>query len=326
MHHTLSRRRALILGAVMALVLSGCFYHQNTPWTGGSFDRPNTRTQIFRIGPYDLAGINQPGWEVKGNDVMPHPAGNVAIKGIDFRVVDGDGHHVGLHLVHLHHIVLLDRSSPDPICPEVGARFAGTGTERTPLVLPGRFAYRVDAGDVWGSTFHLHTTSATPAEDVYIEYEVQYEPITAQSDFQYTTPYFLDVTGCWSNSGSLYDVPGGGAPGSEHIASKTYTAPRNGTAVFTGGHIHAGGIDISLTRDATGEDYCTAMAHYEGTGHPSHPVFGQLHDISYCMQSSEVNAGETFTLRSRYDHQYETLKAMGIMVTHVYEPSAPVNQ
>jgi hypothetical protein len=222
--------------------------------------------------------------------------------------------------VHLHHIVLLDTSEPDAVCPSQAARFAGTGTERTPLNLIGDYAYRVDAGDVWRSTFHIHTTSATPAEDVYIEYKINYEPITASSTFKYTTPYFLDVTGCWANSASLYDVPGGGAAGSEHVASKTYTAPRDGVAVWAGGHIHAGGIDIGLTRDATGEDYCTATASYQSGGHPSHPVFGQLKDISWCWLHSEVKAGETFTLRSKYDHQFETLKAMGIMLVHVYEP------
>ena len=108
--------------------------------------------------------------------------------------------------------------------------------------------------------------------------------------------------------------------------TKTYTAQRDGIAVFAGGHIHAGGQDISLTRDATDEDYCTATATLRRDGHPSHPIFGQLHDISSCLQHSEVNAGETFTLRSRYDNEYPSLKAMGIMLSHVYEPSAPVNQ
>jgi hypothetical protein len=35
---------------------------------------------------------------------------------------------------------------------------------------------------------------------------------------------------------------------------------------------------------------------------------------------SEVNAGETFTLRSNYDNEFPVLKAMGIMLSHVYEP------
>ena len=316
----LGRGWALFAVVPLTLLLGGCWYHVNVPWSGGPINDPVV-TETFQIGPFDLAAMNTPGWEVLGNQVMPKPAGNVALKEMDFTVVDGDGNPVGLHLVHLHHIVMIDNSQPDAICPSVGARFAGTGAERTPLKLLGDYAYRVDAGDVWRSTFHIHTTSPTPAEDVYIQYEVKYEPITAESTFKYTTPYFLDVTGCWSNSGSLYDVPGGGGPGSEHVAEKTYTAPRDGIAVFTGGHIHAGGHDISLTRDATDEDYCTATASYAPGGHPNHPNLGQLQKISYCLQHSEVNAGETFTLRSRYDNEFPVLKAMGIMLSHVYEPS-----
>jgi Stress up-regulated Nod 19 len=315
------RGGALVGIAAASLVLSGClsFYHSNVPWSGGSVNDPVT-TETFRIGPYNLAPMNQPGWEVKGNQVMPRPAGNVAIKEIDFTVVDGDGNPVGLHMVHLHHIVLIDTSQPDAICPSGGARFAGTGAERTVMRLRGDYAYKVDASDVWRSTFHIHTTSDMPANDVYIQYTVKYEPITAESAFKYTTPYFLDVTGCWSNSGSLYDVPGGGGPGSEHIAQKTYTARRDGIAVWAGGHIHAGGIDISLTRDATGEDYCTATASYAPGGHPNHPRLGQLQRISDCQLHSEVKAGETFTLRSRYDNEYPVPKSMGIMLAHVHEP------
>jgi hypothetical protein len=316
-----SRGRIVIVLVACALLLSGCWYHKNVPWSGGSTNDPVT-TETFRIGPYDLAPINTPGWEVKGNRVMPRPSGNVAIKEIDFSVVDGDGNPIGLHMVHLHHIVLIDTSQPDAICPSVGARFAGTGAERTRLHLLGDYAYKVDTGDVWRSTFHIHTTSAMPANDVYVQYTIKYEPITAQNTFKYTTPYFLDVTGCWENSGSLYDVPGGGGAGSVHVAQKTYTAPRDGIAVWAGGHIHAGGLDISLTRNGTGEDYCTATARYAPGGHPNHPRLGQLQSISSCLLHSEVNAGETFTLRSRYDNEYEVLKAMGIMLAHVYEPGA----
>ena len=118
----------------------------------------------------------------------------------------------------------------------------------------------------------------------------------------------------------LYDVPGGGGPGSVHVAQRTYTAQRDGIAVWAGGHIHAGGLDISLTRDATGEDYCTATASYQPGGHPNHPNLGQLRRISSCLMHSEVRAGEQFTLRSRYDNEYFVGKAMGIMLVHVYEP------
>lgn len=315
----LVRGRVVAAAAALSLLLSGCFYHTNVPWSGGSITDPFV-TETFRVGPFDLAPMGQPGSDRRGNDVMPHPAGDVALKEIEFDLVDGAGNPVGRDVAHLHHVVLIDTSQPDALCPGVGARFAGAGAERTKMTLLGDYAYKVDAGDVWRSTSHLHSTSMSPVNDVYIEYTIRYEPITPESTFKFTTPYFLDVTGCWSNSASTYDVPGGGGAGSEHVAGKTYTAPRNGIAVFAGGHIHAGGIDISLERDGTGEDYCTATASYEPHGHPGHPNLGYLVAISPCILHSEVKAGEQFTLRSRYDNEHFVDGAMGIMLLHVYEP------
>jgi hypothetical protein len=313
-------RRGRLLGVVFVLtIVATACYHANTPYDGGPLNDPVT-TESFRIGPYDLAGVNEPGWEVKGNRTIPRPSGNVAIKRVDFNVVDGDGNDVPIHMVHLHHIVVSDQGKVDAICGG-GARFTGTGLERTPTILWGDYAYLSSAGSSWRANFHLHTTTSMPAEDVFIEYTIQYESYTDPSEFRGTTPYFLDVTGC--GQGSIYDVPGDGGPGSVHTASRTYTAPDDGIAVFAGGHVHTGGLDASLTRDATGEDYCTATAHYTPTTHhPFHPNHGTLHRISHCLMHSEVNAGETFTLRARYDNEIPLAKTMGIILTHVWHPDS----
>ena len=314
-----ARALAVVLVTAMATSLSGCWYHTNVPWAGGAIDDP-VIVETLRIGGWDLAARDQPGWEVRGEQLMPKPQGNLALKSIDFSLVDAAGNPISSHLVHLHHIVMMDMTRPDPLCPNVGARFAASGAERTPLALPGDYAYRVDSGDLWGATFHVHTSGPAPATGVFLQYEMTYERITASSDFKYTTPYFFDVTGCWESSASEYDVPGGGAAGSEHELARSWTMPRNGTAVFAGGHLHAGGVDLALTRDATGEDYCTAFPEYVPGGHPSHPRLGYLQDIDACAVHSRVNAGERFTLRSTYDNQYAVARAMGIMLVHVYEP------
>ena len=311
-----SRIRAVVLSTAIALVASSC-YHWNTLYDGGPLNDPLI-TETFTLGPYDLAGNDQPGWEVLGNREIPRPTGNVAIKRVDFDVVDGDGNSITSHLVHLHHIVVRDTGRADPLCGG-GARFTGTGLERTPTILWGDYAYLSEAGDAWAANFHLHTTTPTAVDDVHIEYTVQYETWTDPTEFRSTTPYFLDVTGC--GQGSIYDVPGDGGPASVHVASQTYTAPVDGIAVFAGGHIHAGGIDATLTREATGEDYCTATAQYTATTHhPSHPNLGTLNRITHCVMHSEMAAGEQFTLRATYDNEYFVGKAMGIMLTHVWHP------
>lgn len=300
---------------VLAIIGTSC-YHANTSYNGGPLNAPVT-TETFRLGPYNLAGLNEPGWEVLGNRTIPRPAGNVAIKRVDWNVVDASGTEVPIHKVHLHHIVVSDQGKTDPICGG-GARFTGTGLERTPTILWGTYAYLSSAGSQWNGNFHLHTTTSTPANGVYIEYKIEYATYTNPSQFRGTTPYFLDVTGC--GAGSIYDVPGGG-PGTVHTATRTYTAPADGIAVFAGGHIHTGGIDATLTRDATGEDYCTATAQYTPTTHhPYHQNHGTLDRISSCLIHSGMNAGETFTLRANYDSEFPLTKTMGIMLTHVWHP------
>ena len=84
-----SRIRAVVLSTAIALVASSC-YHWNTLYDGGPLNDPLI-TETFTLGPYDLAGNDQPGWEVLGNREIPRPTGNVAIKRVDFDVVDGDG-------------------------------------------------------------------------------------------------------------------------------------------------------------------------------------------------------------------------------------------
>ena len=87
------RVRVPVAIAALAL-LSACvpvrsFFFRNVPWDGGS--NHALTYQTFRIGPYNLAPMNEPGWEVIGNRTMPKPAGNVAIHSTDFSVVDAAG-------------------------------------------------------------------------------------------------------------------------------------------------------------------------------------------------------------------------------------------
>jgi hypothetical protein len=324
MGRTRTRR---VAGAGMLLVVSivaaGCyptmFYRQNVTWDAGPFVVP-TVTETFRIGPYDLSAMGQPGFEVIGNRVMPKPYWHVAIKRMDYKVVDGAGNEIGMDRAHLHHIVMMDQSRPDPLCPSVGSRFSGSGGEKTPMVLRGSYAYVSRPADVWTSTFHLHTTSSVAVPDAYIQYSIEYVPVTDPAEFRHVTPYFLDVTGCWGNSQSVFDVPGDGGPGSVHKKSRSYTAPGDGVAVYAAGHVHAGAFDIGLRRNATGEDYCTARASYAAGGHPNHPNLGQLQRISACQLHAEVKRGETFTLTARHDNEYPVRAAMGIMLLFVWHP------
>src|SRR5205814_4164637 len=120
--------------------------------------------------------------------------GSFGIKGMRFDIVDTSGNPVDMHAVHLHHILLLDSSRPDSVCPSIPSRFAGSGKERTPLVLGDNYAYRVNATDPsWSAICHVMNMSAK-ARTVYIKYEIDYVASTSPAAARPVTPYWHDVT------------------------------------------------------------------------------------------------------------------------------------
>jgi hypothetical protein len=271
---------------------------------------PTTTTESFLVGPFNLAAMGQPGWENESSGNVPRPAGSFGIKGMRFDVVDHNGDPIDMHEVHLHHIVLLDHARPDAVCPPVPSRFSGSGHERTPLVLPDQYAYRVGAGDPsWSAAWHVMNMSPTP-RTAYIKYEIDHVAHNSPEAARGVTAYWHDVTGPCTTS--EYDVPGGGGPGSVHTKSWTYTAPKDGIRVYTGGHLHNGGIDLTMRRTATNEVVCTNTAMY--------PMPGMLHEITACDDHTPVSAGEQFTTTARYDNSAPVAGAMGIQLSYVWEP------
>jgi hypothetical protein len=118
-------------------------------------------------------------------------------------------------------------------------------------------------------------------------------------------PLFQDITGCGN---SVYDIPGDGGPGSVHTKSRSWTAPRDGLAVFAGGHLHDGGIDITLKDATTNTVFCTGTAAYHED--PRH-----LASINACQMHKLVTAGHSYSVTARYDNSQPYQDVMGIMLT-----------
>ncbi|MEK6252215.1 MAG: hypothetical protein AABM43_09785 [Actinomycetota bacterium] len=299
------RARAVTLAVLAGCValFAGCEPLVNAPPGGGQ-----TVTQTFRYGPFTLG----PGGEVQGfpSSGMPRPAGAFGLKSAKFNVVDQNGTPVSPHEVHLHHIVMTTSARTDRLCPGRRERFIGAGMERTPITLWGPYAYLVGANDQWGSIYHLmnETAHGTPAKTVYIEYTLGYQPGANATNSRPLDVYFQDVTGCGN---STYDVPGNGGPGSVHTKTRSWAAPYDGIAVFSGGHLHDGGIDITL-KDATQENgKCTGTATYHEN--PRH-----LATISPCVLHNKVVAGHQYSVTARYDNSQRWDDVMGINLTYVW--------
>jgi hypothetical protein len=301
----ITRARALRIVAVLGLlvVLAACEPLVNAPPGGGE-----TITETFRYGPFTLG----PGGEVQGfpSSGMPRPAGAFGLKGARFNVVDESGTPVSPHDVHLHHIVMTTSARQDQLCPGRPERFIGAGMERTPINLWGPYTYLVGANDQWGSIYHLmnETPPGTPAKTVYIEYTLDYQPGANATNSRPVGAYFQDITGCGN---STYDIPGNGGPGSVHTRTASWTAPADGMLVFTGGHLHEGGIDISLKDATSNTNFCTGTATYHEN--PRH-----LATINACTWHFKVNAGHSLSVTARYDNSEPIQDVMGIMLTYIW--------
>lgn len=301
-----ARRYRPLLGiatCVLALVAAACLPVNNAPPNGGE-----TLTQSFYLGPFTLG----PGQQVMGSPAsgVPRPMGTFGIKGARFDLVDENDQPVSVHDVHLHHLVLTTSARQDALCPGRRERFLATGMERTPVTLWGPYTYLVGADDQWGAIYHVMNTTppGTPSKTVRIKYTIDYQPGANAANSRPLNVYFQDITGC---GGSTYNVPGDGGPGSVHVNSKSWTAPDNGYAVFTGGHLHEGGIDITLKDETNNAIVCQGVASYHED--PRH-----LASINACPLHYPVRAGNSYSVTARYDNSQPWSDVMGIMMTWVW--------
>jgi hypothetical protein len=302
-------RSAAAIGAAAALLLLGtaCDPIQNAPPGGGAITE-----QTFRIGPFNLAPEGQPGFESNtAQSNVPKPSGAFGMKSISFDLVDAAGNSLPHTAVHLHHVLLMNPAHQDAFCSR-SERFAGSGSERTPMSLPDPYAYMVGSGERWNALWHIMNESTT-AQTVYIQYKVGYQTGATAQNTRGVTPFFLDVTGC--NAGSIYQVPGNGGPGSVHTNTRSWTIPWSGYHVGAGGHLHGGGINITLGNDTTG-DQCTMTAHYEH----SHPE-GAPGSIDRCPFHKHFSQGDTVRVTSRYDNSMPHEDVMGIVLAYAWQGS-----
>jgi hypothetical protein len=311
----ITRTGIVVLLAAVTLGAAACVPLRNAPAGGGSIT-----TATFTLGPFNLAATGQPGWESEAteNDI-PRPAGAFGIKTMSFDLVDKFGTPVPRHMVHLHHVLLMNAAHQDVLCPGREERFAGAGSERTPLSLPDPYAYLVGANDRWDSLWHLMNMD-TKATTVYIKYTIGYQRSANALNSRPVTPFFADVTGCGS---STFDVPGNGGMGSVYTKGRIVVAPWDGIMVYAGGHLHGGGIDLTLADPNTGAK-CVMTAHYDM---PMAQAFAPSDDmgmvdppasIDPCPAHNLVVGGKPYIVSARYDNSQPYMQVMGIALAYVW--------
>jgi Stress up-regulated Nod 19 len=307
----LRRYRVLALIGLVALIGAAC-----APLTGMSGTNPTLTVKSYRLGPFNLAAMGTPGSMSQSQQSnIPRPPGDIGIKRMTFDLVDANGTPVPRMNAHLHHVLLMNSAHTSPICANETERFAGAGAERTPMNLWGDYAYHSASTDQWNALWHIMNMTNSPMS-IYIQYTVSYLPANDPAASRPVTPFFLDVTGCGTNA--EFDVPGNGGPNSVFTKTRTFTAPWSGLAVYSGGHLHDGGISLSIATTGNPPFGCTAVAHYDVPAPMAFPS-----SISPCVQHDYVTAGTQYRLTARYDNSTPHAAVMGIMLSYLWQGSPP---
>ena len=318
------KRLGSVLGmgfAALALVAPGLAFDGVGAADDAAAGRPGdaaaeVRETLVRYGPFVLPPAG------KGGDLhyanvfvpnLPKPCEDCFIVRAEPDLVYDDGTSANLDTgLMLHHALLFNTGRRDTTCGQdtffggLGERFLASGNERTIKVLPAGYGYHLGREPVTG-VFHIMNHSAE-TKTVFFTFKINWLPGSTVG-IRPVTPVWLDVNNCRT---SEYEVPAG--PSSTHW---TWPSTITGRIVGTGGHVHDGGVRITVSNQTTGRRICTSWAGY-GT---KAAYQGSIESMSYCSWDSlgTVKAGEVLDLESVYDAAQPVPDAMGIMVMHVWE-------
>jgi plastocyanin len=284
-------------------------------------------TKTFKYGPVTIGP-----YQVLQSDLklaIPKPKVDGYVTAMEVDVVDPDGTPVPINRLMLHHIVFANIGTQygekhDGTCndftafdnrssiPALGERFYAAGEERAKLRLPDGYGYPMKQNDMWGMTLML-MNHRDRADSAFIQYKVTYDTAPKTP----VTPYWLDVKNCLADP--VYNVPGGGKPGSTNRRSVKWTVPESGRIVAGAGHVHGGAKDLTLNRDS-----CRLYASKPTWGLASHPFYnvkpvlhepGPINMTGFTSATGlPVRRGETLRMDSNYDARRLHARVMGIMI------------
>ena len=262
---------------------------------------------------------------------IPKPSVDGAITHMEAEVVDAEGNKISPKLLMLHHVVFLNLGEPskfdhhDWTCstftgldnktklPALADRFYAAGEERNKLDLPAGYGYPVKGDDSWIVTW-MFMNHHNATHKAYIQYKITYEtgPVTP------AYMIWLDVKNCLSDP--VYDVPGGGGPGSIHSKSTSWTATQPGRIIAGGGHLHGGGKSIVLSQpDCGNREIFASRPLYGLPSNDFYNVFPILHEPGPINMSGfetaagiPVTRGQKLAITANYDNSRPHVRVMGI--------------
>ncbi len=283
------------------------------------------RTETLRAGPYTLGGFRTQFLE----ESVPRPRTSGYVTRMHALLVDARGRRITIHDGMLHHVYFnnLDVLRTAGQCtsrqPEV---FYGTGEENETLDLPAGYGYRLRRHDRWQMSGMLMSHRYSEKQ-VYVRYRVTVDTARRTA----VRPLWVRANGCGRSSS--YHVRGGGGPGSVDDRVNHWKVPIGGRIVASGGHLHAGSIDLVMRQPACGNrvlfDNKPSFAPADDLLYHVVPRLHEAGPIQTSWFTSKtgipVAKGEVLDLHGLYSNQFPRQSVMAI--THVYiapERRAPV--
>jgi len=262
---------------------------------------------------------------------VPKPTVDGYITHMEVEVVDAQGQKISPKELMLHHIVFLNLGQGlnfdhhDWTCsiftgidgrtrlPALADRFYAAGEERNVLDLPPGYGYPVKGADNWILTWML-MNHHPHAQNAYIQYKVTYETAPLRPAYM----VWLDVRDCLGDP--VFNVPGGGAPGSTYSQNATWSATQPGRIVAGGGHLHGGGRAITLSEPSCGDrQLFVSKPLYGLPDNDFYHVVPALHEPGPINMSGFETAtgiplakGEKLKITATYDDQWPHMRVMGI--------------
>jgi stress up-regulated protein Nod 19 len=278
--------------------------------------KPPGKVAEMLYGPFVLPAAEF-GGQAHYNQILPAiapPCVNCMVTAMipDLVYVDGSSANLNTGPM-LHHTVLFDPLKSDPTCGRsdgavgfIGHRMFASGNERTAMIMPPGYAVKIDS-PWWAGVFEI-MNHATTQKAVFFKLTVRYLAMDDAS-VKPVTPIWLDVDNCGD---SQFGVPKG-----ESVTKWKWKSTMTGRIVAAGGHVHDGGISITLSNPTRGTRMCTSHASY-GTK----PQFmGAIERMSICPHDriGVVKAGEYLEIDAYYNALRPAGDVMGIMMAYVYE-------
>lgn len=228
--------------------------------------------------------------------------------------------------VMVHHLVYhQDGVSSSPA--NCGGRFFARGEERQVFDFPDGYGIpnrRANGQAPHWLLTHMLMNHRSYAQTVYVRIRVTY---TDQPQKE-LTPLWIDTKGC--DVDPVYDVPGGGKPGSTFRDTTDWRVPFDGRIIAAGGHLHGGGKFLKL-RDATCDrTLVDSRAYYGLPKNQFYRVRPKLHEPSpvrigvyNTAQGIPISQGSLLQSTAGYDNSNIHTRVMNIMIAYMTREPVP---